>query len=105
MFGGGSEGIFRVSPKGGAPEQLVSVGADELAHGPQILPGGKFVLFTLATGTDAGPVGRRANRCAIADVARAQDDHQGRKRRPGRSVGPPDLCGVAARCSPLRSTH
>ena len=54
VFGGGPEGIFRVSPKGGAPEQLVSVGADQLAHGPQILPGGKFVLFTLATGTDAG---------------------------------------------------
>ena len=54
VFGGGPEGIFRVSPKGGAPEQLVSVDADQLAHGPQILPGGKSVLFTLATGTDAG---------------------------------------------------
>jgi Tol biopolymer transport system component len=54
VFGGGSEGIFRVSPTSGAPEQLVSVSADQLAHGPQILPGGKFVLFTLATGTDAG---------------------------------------------------
>ena len=54
MFGGGPEGIFRVSPKGGAPEQIVSVGADQLAHGPQILPGGQFVLFTLATGTGAG---------------------------------------------------
>ncbi len=53
VFGGGPDGISRVSP-GGAPEQLVSVGADQLAHGPQILPGGEFVLFTLATGTDAG---------------------------------------------------
>ena len=54
VFGGGPDGILRVSPKGGAPEQLVSVDADQLAHGPQILPGGKSVLFTLATGTDAG---------------------------------------------------
>ena len=54
VFGGGPEGIFRVSPKGGPPEQIVSVGADQLAYGPQILPGGEFVLFTLATGTDAG---------------------------------------------------
>jgi serine/threonine-protein kinase len=54
VFGGGPEGIFRVSPKDGALEQLVSVGPDQLAHGPQILPGGQFVLFTLATGIDAG---------------------------------------------------
>ena len=51
LFGEGSQGIFRVSPRGGQPEQLVSVNNDEMAHGPQMLPGGQAVLFTLATGT------------------------------------------------------
>jgi hypothetical protein len=41
---------MRVSEKGGKPEQLVSVKDDELAHGPQMLPGGQAVLFTLAKG-------------------------------------------------------
>ena len=47
-------GIFRVSPDGGMPERLAGVEPGQQAYGPQILPGGKFVLFTLATGTDAG---------------------------------------------------
>jgi hypothetical protein len=41
---------MRVSPEGGKPESLVTVGTGELAHGPQILPGGDAVLFTLARG-------------------------------------------------------
>jgi hypothetical protein len=51
VFGLGSIGIMRVSANGGQPERLVSVKADELAHGPQMLPGGQAVLFTLAPGT------------------------------------------------------
>ncbi len=51
LFGQGSKGIMRVSANGGKPELLVSAKAGELAHGPQILPGGQTVLFTLATGT------------------------------------------------------
>jgi Tol biopolymer transport system component len=43
-------GILRVSPEGGTPERIVAVGASEVAHGPQMLPDGKTVLFTLATG-------------------------------------------------------
>ena len=50
VFGQGSKGIMRVSPNGGKPELLVSVKGDELAHGPQMLPGGEAVLFTLAKG-------------------------------------------------------
>jgi hypothetical protein len=53
LFGQGSKGIMRVSEIGGRPEPLVSVKNGELAQGPQMLPGGKSVLFTLATGTGA----------------------------------------------------
>jgi len=42
-------GIMRVSPKGGAPSMVVRVApADGLAHGPQLLPDGDSLLFTLA---------------------------------------------------------
>ena len=50
VFGQGSKGIMRVSPNGGTPEVLVRVKDGEEAHGPQVLPGGQHVLFTLATG-------------------------------------------------------
>src|SRR4029078_11092418 len=48
---GQREGIMRVSPNGGTPERLASVEADERADGPQMLPGGDAVMFTLAKGT------------------------------------------------------
>ena len=51
VFGAGSRGIMRVADTGGTPENIVSVQASEEAHGPQVLPGGDTVLFTLATGT------------------------------------------------------
>lgn len=38
---------------GGKPELLASVKSGELAHGPQTLPGGQAVLFTLAAGAGA----------------------------------------------------
>ena len=52
VFGQGAGGIFQVSVAGGTPELLISVDADngERAHGPQILPDGRTVLFTLAHG-------------------------------------------------------
>jgi len=53
VFGQGNKGIMRVSPNGGKPDLLASVKGDEQAHGPQILPGGQTVLFTLATGAGA----------------------------------------------------
>ena len=46
--GKGAAGIWRVSSEGGKPERLVTVGAGEVAHGPQLLPGGRAILFTLA---------------------------------------------------------
>ena len=53
LVGQGSKGIVRVSANGGKPETIVSVKPPEVAHGPQMLPGGDAVLFTLATGTGA----------------------------------------------------
>jgi serine/threonine-protein kinase len=51
VFGQGRKGIMRVSANGGAPEVLVHVKDGETAQGPQLLPGGQQVLFTLASGT------------------------------------------------------
>jgi serine/threonine-protein kinase len=47
FIGQGPKGIMRVSANGGLPETIVTVKSDELAHGPQVLPGGGAVLFTL----------------------------------------------------------
>jgi eukaryotic-like serine/threonine-protein kinase len=46
--GGVNRNIMRVSAKGGKPETLVSVKNDEFVFGPELLPGGKAILFTLA---------------------------------------------------------
>ncbi len=51
VFGQGSKGVLRVSPDGGSPETIVRVKDGESAYGPQLLPGGTHVMFTLATGT------------------------------------------------------
>ena len=40
-----------MSASGGKPELLVSVKPGELAYGPEVLPDGQTVLFTLSTGT------------------------------------------------------
>jgi serine/threonine-protein kinase len=53
LFGQSAKGIMRVAANGGQPELLVGVNSGELAHGPQMLPGGQAVLFTVATGFDA----------------------------------------------------
>ena len=47
LFGLGSDGIWLVPGAGGTPEQLIALNEGELAHGPQMLPGGEWVLFTL----------------------------------------------------------
>jgi len=44
------QGVKRVSPNGGKPEQIVSLKEGEVAQAPRLLPGGEAVLFTLATG-------------------------------------------------------
>jgi eukaryotic-like serine/threonine-protein kinase len=52
VFGQGTKGIMRVSADGGTPTLVVRVKNGEEASGPQLLPGGQHVLFTLATGND-----------------------------------------------------
>ncbi len=46
---GQPEGIMRVSANGGTPELVVPTEEGEQVHGPQMLPGGEWVLFTLTT--------------------------------------------------------
>jgi len=48
LFGQGAAGIMRVPASGGTPSRIVMVDASEIAFGPQLLPGGKALLFTLA---------------------------------------------------------
>src|SRR4029077_20356390 len=45
-----SRGLMRIPAEGGPPETLAELGSAEIALGrPQILPGGKAVLFTTLT--------------------------------------------------------
>ena len=46
---GQPEGIMRVSANGGTPELIIPTEASEQVHGPQMLPGGELVLFTLTS--------------------------------------------------------
>ena len=48
LIGKGTDGIWRVSGNGGTPEQIIKVDAGQRVHGPQLLPDGRTVLFTLA---------------------------------------------------------
>jgi eukaryotic-like serine/threonine-protein kinase len=50
-YGQGPDGIWQVAPTGGAPSRVIAVGKGEFAHGPQLLPDGKWVLFTLRPGS------------------------------------------------------
>jgi len=53
LIGRGTQGIFHVSAHGGTPERIVEMKPGERAYGPQLLPDGDHVLFTLAA--DSGP--------------------------------------------------
>jgi Tol biopolymer transport system component len=46
VYGQGARGIFEESAAGGTPRLLVAPNANETLHGPQLLPGGRAVLFT-----------------------------------------------------------
>ena len=48
LIGYGSRGVLRVSADGGRCEPIISVSDGQRVHGPQLLPDGKTVLFTLA---------------------------------------------------------
>jgi eukaryotic-like serine/threonine-protein kinase len=55
----GPDGIVRCAANGGAPEQLVTVSADELAQGPQIIAE-DTLLFTLAKPSDGAEMWDKA---------------------------------------------
>ena len=46
---GQSAGVMLVSSNGGTPELVIKAQEGEQVHGPQVLPGGDWVLFTVAT--------------------------------------------------------
>jgi serine/threonine protein kinase len=51
--GRADQGIWRLPASGGEPEQVIALEAGEFAHGPELLPGGKWMLFTLGRGVRA----------------------------------------------------
>jgi hypothetical protein len=54
VFGQGPQGIWQVPGSGGQSSVLIKLDAakeETTAHGPQMLPGGEAVLFTLRRGT------------------------------------------------------
>jgi Tol biopolymer transport system component len=50
VFGQSQRGIFRVSAEGGAPEVIVKPQSNEAVYAPQVLPEGRGILFTVASG-------------------------------------------------------
>jgi serine/threonine-protein kinase len=55
LFGQTDKGILRVSDNGGQPHTLIAAKNHEVLYGPQMLPGGEWVLFTsAATATSDG---------------------------------------------------
>ena len=53
IFFGQGTGIMRVSANGGTPELVVAATAGEQVHGPQLLPDGDSVLFSVTTASGA----------------------------------------------------
>ena len=58
---GQNGGIYRCPATGGQPEQLAKVEVNERPYGPQVLPGGDAVLFSVSKVSDA----ERGDRAAI----------------------------------------
>jgi Tol biopolymer transport system component len=48
LYYGQPDGIWRVSHNGGTPEHVVKTESGQQAYGPQLLPGGEWLLFTLS---------------------------------------------------------
>jgi len=56
VFGQSGKGISYVSADGGTPEMTITIEKNQEPRNPQVLPGGKTVLFTLASGDQSGVV-------------------------------------------------
>ena len=52
-IGRANQGIWRLPDDGGEAEQVLALEAGEHAHGPELLPGGEWILFTLGQGVRA----------------------------------------------------
>ena len=50
LFGAGTRGILEIPADGGTPNVLIAGGSDAILYGPQLLPDGKHVLFTMLSG-------------------------------------------------------
>ena len=55
LFGRRAGGIWQVAGTGGTAQQLIAVEDGESAHGPQMLPGGDAVLYTLGLSGPGSP--------------------------------------------------
>ena len=92
---GQTSAIARVSPTGGAVEPIVQLAPDERAYGPQMLPGGRTVLFTVLK--NAAPLANDWDNGQI--VAQSLADWRAKnidRRRLGRAVSvqrTPDVLG------------
>ncbi|NIM02095.1 MAG: protein kinase [Acidobacteria bacterium] len=51
--GRADQGIWRLPATGGEPEQVLALESGEYAHGPELLPGGEWMLYTLGRGVRA----------------------------------------------------
>ncbi len=51
--GQGDGGILRVDPRSADTETVMTVEPGELAHGPELLPGGEWLVFAIADGVSA----------------------------------------------------
>jgi eukaryotic-like serine/threonine-protein kinase len=58
VFGQPGKGIVRVASAGGVPEVIAPVDSTEMASMPQLLPGGKAVLFSVKKASDEWDNGR-----------------------------------------------
>ena len=59
FVGQAAAGIVRVPANGGAPQRVVEVRPDELAAHPAVLPGGRVLLFTVASASRSGDAANR----------------------------------------------
>ncbi len=50
LFGAGARGILEIPADGGTPKVVIAGGPDSILYGPQLLPDGKHLLFTVLSG-------------------------------------------------------
>ena len=93
-----TSGLWKISAAGGTPQVLTTLDSTnrEKSHlWPEILPGGKAVIFAASTRLgflEAEQPGRRGHRGAVARNGQATGRDPGRHLRPLRSDRTPGLC-------------